>query len=374
MCIILKIFLPHYILTYRVTGVSSLQSTLQGQRVLKGCNDGTTRVEWCYVWITMTTKMLQMVVLLFSCLLAHNFSPHLATPSDVPLKLRRHAHETHIQMRSCVMNGANSDAHKHQRLRHITPMQVLRKTSVERDSLESANQSKTSLWQQQWQIEAKKQARSKKRECDGWQFLSCLVFPRKKTEEKVCSWEIDLQLTSSTCFFEGAPAATRGNTTNQRVHVVISNFFAHWINRGTKKTNSFSCWTWQTTGSENENVIFWSNSWRKKKRSSNVEAGVTLSVTEARLLLWIAWNWPFQCCYGNEMRSRDYRVVSHHTWDFRQQSPPDPLFFFLTQLLSSFHFSLPKFWATPSDVTLPVRGERCCWLLLRSGWRAHSHR
>lgn len=86
-----------------VTGVSSLLRALQGERVLKGYNEGTTRVERCYVWITMTTKMLQMCCkLLFLRWLAHNSSPHFATPSDVPVKLRRHAHETHIQMRSCV--------------------------------------------------------------------------------------------------------------------------------------------------------------------------------------------------------------------------------------------------------------------------------
>lgn len=160
-----------------------------------------------------------------------------------------------------------------------------------------------------------KSKKQKKRECDGWQYLfPALCFLVKKTEKNVCS---DLQLTSALFFFfEGAPART-ANITNQRVHVVIiSNFFAHSINRGTKKANSVFCWTWQTTGSENENVIFWANVSRKKqKHSLNVKAGVTSSVTEARLLLWIAWNWPFQCCYGNEMRSRDNRVVSHHTRD-----------------------------------------------------------
>lgn len=79
-----------------VTGVSSLPRAIQGQRGFEGCNQGTTRVKRCYIWITMTTKMLQVVVLLFLCSLARS----LTTTVLISLRLQMFQwsfHATHMK-------------------------------------------------------------------------------------------------------------------------------------------------------------------------------------------------------------------------------------------------------------------------------------
>lgn len=59
-------------LTWRRLGSPAWSRPLKVKESFKGWNVGTTRVERCYVWITMTTKTLPMTVLLFLCWLAHS--------------------------------------------------------------------------------------------------------------------------------------------------------------------------------------------------------------------------------------------------------------------------------------------------------------
>lgn len=104
------------------TEASSLLRAVQYQPALKGSSDGTSIVERCYVWIAMTTKMLQTVILLSFTLARSQLGPSFRyafrCSSEASMPRTWNAHT------DAPVCRANSDAHERRRLRHVTLMLV----------------------------------------------------------------------------------------------------------------------------------------------------------------------------------------------------------------------------------------------------------
>lgn len=72
-------------------------------------------------------------------------------------------------------------------------------------------------------------------------FFYCLCIRLEKSRKTIAAGRV-IYSKYPPPVFRGT-LGTTANTTNQCG--VISNFFGHWISRGKKKANSFSCWRWQ---------------------------------------------------------------------------------------------------------------------------------
>lgn len=180
-------------------------------------------------------------------------------------------------------------------------------------------------------------------------FFNRLCFLREKIEENNCSWQSDLQLIFSTCFFSRG----KHNKPTWRNRQFL------WPLNQQAEEESKQLFLLNMKNYRIENrflkMLCFGQMCKKIKRSAHVEAGVTLRVTKACLPLRMSWNWPISML----LWKRDAIMWWPRCLTSHSRTCKWTCLFFSDPL---FPFPSPTFGRHPGDVTLRVRGESCCGL------------